>query len=645
VKLLNEFKTQLKRLGPPTRAWMTTFSVSVDFIEGHLVPAILEVEPPRSRLDFETLQAELAQRQPRIDLRVFHDKRMLQADQIKRTAIALHPMSHCQFANVQGVDSDSLFHPKVIYLENEKGEAILGAGSANLTVSGWGRNQEVFAFRAVSTLEQHRQIRSFFESLGEALGLDLSLGTRRRFAGEDPDWSFVHSFQNASFLDQLFKGRTVDHLSVWSPYLSMDLPRLVNRLREKAGHDALEVHLVADRLAGQYFRTPWSDALGACLESQALRFFENPTARHPSTEMTHAKIWHAHSQDRSSLAIGSWNFTTSGTSSFERRNIEAGILLASPGSDGLTGKQLKAAQGDFASLEVLSHEALELPALPPFDMVVCFDWRTSTYQVSGCWIDGHPLGGLTLHLPGLEPQPLVWASRRSGPTARYALIEMTFELADNEALLLDHAYAVHQKGESVDRGMIIEVGQEFRRALGYESLKDLFDAVVAGVDPATGGGGGGGGRTVLRGPLADKGGPDEDMTPDRIEPDASPLTYFRLFEAAKLYRERLSKAKSREMLERMLFTYPGCVQELSLKARERLAAEPPSVFNWFLAQEVNALVAQAAQGLERFRERYERRAVPRRWEALMLSEPPLPVALAKHRSYLREVRLRAGYAA
>lgn len=38
-----------------------------------------------------------------------------------------------------------LFHPKVIYIENDKGKGILFVGSlGNLTLSGWGRNVEAF---------------------------------------------------------------------------------------------------------------------------------------------------------------------------------------------------------------------------------------------------------------------------------------------------------------------------------------------------------------------------------------------------------------------------------------------------------------------------------------------------------------------
>lgn len=636
MKLLQAFKEQIQTLGDVKRVWLTTFNLNIDFVESHLLPVILGMDSPRNRLDYESFQWELVQRD--IDVRVFCDKRMLEADQYKRTAIAVHPISPRVLAGVDGVDDETLFHPKVIYLENAQGDAILGAGSANLTVSGWGRNQEVFAFRRLSSQAQYQQIKAFFSTLDERLGLELEWPIKRKFLGDDPYWEFVHSFAPSSFLQRLFKRGDVQRLSVWSPYLSGDIPALLDRLRDVASNPELCLELVPDRLEGRYFRTPWSEDLEECLADGSLGFFDNPSQRHENTEMTHAKVWLAHGANAGRLAIGSWNFTHSGTSSLERRNIEAGILQDTPIPSEIVGKQLTVTAADFASQEKLQQEALELPPELPFDLQVCFDWLQSAFTINGQWHDGQPGADYRIKLPGVSKALLLqWKSRpRSG---FYSLETIEHQTPDNEVLLADHSFAVVLRGETVYRGLILETGQSYRRAQGFDSLKDLFDSLIAGTDPAISD------TLVLRGRLRDSAGPDEEVPLPSVKVEQDALSYFRLFQAIELYHQRLQQTSNREELDKWLFSYPGCVQELAAKARVLIQEGSPSVFNWFLAQEVNTLRTLAEQQLERFRERYARKqAPPERWSSLILEVPRLPRELSNMRNYLRRVREECGYA-
>ena len=197
MKLLNAFRNQLETLGPLKRAWFTTFNLGIPFFETHLLPALLAADPPVNRMDYENMQLQLAELG--IDVRIFCDMRMMEADQLKRTAIPIHGILPSWLENF---DQESLFHPKVIFLEDTNGNMVLGAGSANLSISGWGRNQEVFIFRPVSHNEQYQQIKRFFTPLAKTAGINITetFGVRRRFVGNDTDWRFVHSFEKASFL-------------------------------------------------------------------------------------------------------------------------------------------------------------------------------------------------------------------------------------------------------------------------------------------------------------------------------------------------------------------------------------------------------------------------------------------------------------
>jgi len=118
MKLLNAFREQLKSLGKLRYVWFTSFNINIKFIETYLLPAVLEMEQPKNRMDYEHFQ--LALTASGIDFRVFCDKRFMGADQNKRTAIPVHGVSPSQIE--KWFTKDSLFHPKVIYLEDVDGK-------------------------------------------------------------------------------------------------------------------------------------------------------------------------------------------------------------------------------------------------------------------------------------------------------------------------------------------------------------------------------------------------------------------------------------------------------------------------------------------------------------------------------------------
>lgn len=635
MKLLSAFKKQIDQLQGIRRVWLTTFTLDLNLVETYLLPTVLGMERPRNRMDYENFQVALVE--AGIDFRVFCDKRMLEPDQYKRTAIAVHPISPRGFADVPWVSDETLFHPKVIFLEDLKGAMVLGVGSANLSVSGWGRNQEVFTFHRVSNNAQYQQIKTFFGPLSQQLGLELEFARRTKFADQDHAWQFVHSFAQRSFLQQLMGQATVASLAVWSPYLSADLPGLLDELRTVFGNQALQVALVADRLQGRFFRSPWSVRLQTCLEQGDLAFHASDYPAHEHSEMTHAKLWLAKSPQGNRLAIGSWNFTHSGTSSLERRNIEAGIVLDAPASLEIVGRKLVVSAADFASAPLLQEQSLTLADELPFDVQVHFDWQTVTYAVTGYWHNGQPDAEYQLKLPGVAaPFVLAWKSRRSG--GFYPLQAVTHAVADNEALLADHSYAVHYQGQVVYRGLIVESGQSHRRAQGFDSLKDLLDNLLSQVDPRTCD------AVLLRECLRTGTGPDEEPPAPLLAVEQDALSYFRLFQAIEQFRQRLDEVPDAEQLHLWLFSYPGCLQELAGKTRRQLQGGAPSVFNWFLAQEVNSLYAQALQRFEDFRLPYARRQPPEeRWSTLRVPLPLLPPALAQHPDYLRSVEQECNY--
>lgn len=636
MKLLQAFKDQLSLLGPLKRVWFTSFNINTDFIETYLLPTILKMDAPRNRMDYESFQMELTQKN--IDLRIFCDKRVLEPDQYKRTAIAIHPVSVRAFSDFEGKSDESLFHPKVIFLEDTNGKMILGAGSANLTVSGWGRNQEVFSFHVVSSDAQYNDVSRFFSELGRQINLDNTLRVTRRSFGDDLNWRFVHSFQKKTFITQLFDGMDAKRLTVWSPYLSGDVPQLMESIRHASRTPGLKFSVVPDRIEGRYIRTPWSESLSDSLEKGDLSFRAPPGKKPDNIELVHAKIWLASGSHASRLAIGSWNFTHSGASSFKRRNIEAGILIDYEKAPNITGDVIPVSAADFASDEMLVKESLSLPETLPFDLQVTFDWHTGNYQVEGQLFQKDHHQPYSIKLPGFKKSiALSWRTRRNNNDV-WPLEPIELNVVDNEALLSDHSYAVELQGVTVYRGLILELGQKYRRAQGYDTLQDLLDGLVNGDDPTTTD------KVVLRDVLRNGGGPDEELPLPVVAKSHDTMTYFRLFYAIEQYRLRLRAVQSFEQLEKWLFTYPGCVQELATKVHQQLDAEPGTVFNWFLAQEVNTLYDVALERYEDFRERYVSKQPPQaKWSTLKVKLPKLPAEIAEHKAYLRDVKRECGY--
>lgn len=624
MKLLNAFAEQVKYLGNLKRVWLTSFCIDIEFIETYLLPAVLGAETPRTRMDYEALQLVLNEQG--IDFRVFCDRRFIGADQNKRTAIPVHgiaPGNNPQEAR-RGISEDSLFHAKVIYLEGAKGR-VLGTGSANLTLSGWGRNQEVFHFVPVQSLTLYQSLKAFFQAVFANAGMECPLERRKAFSSESSDVRFCHSFQREVFLHQLFGDKSLQRLAVWSPYFSKDLAGFIRHLKQDFNQPQLKVSLVADRVEGQYLRTQWSDALEQMLADQELILCLNPSQLDERVAMAHAKLW----KTSSYLALGSWNFTHAGANTCigaatkaRHNNIEAGFIIADKSPiDRVLGKVLDAHDGLFANDDQLAAEALEVPEPLPFAITVTFDWADQTYRFTGQWTAAcPPVNGYLLRIPDHEKLlRLNWLPQKK----TLQLPELS--IATVRSLLTDHCFKVFNGEQLCHVGMLIETQPQFRRAQQYDDLKSLFDAMAyTGNEPSledtsyrvreTESG-----ELLLDGALCES----EETADDQAEGAASEISYFRLFSASYQYAARLHAIDNIRALEHWVFSRPGCLEELVGKATERIAQDGRSVFSWFLAQEVNGLCELARRIRKRF-PKAEQSIPLARWRALSIAEPALP---------------------
>lgn len=642
MKLLAELQKQIGMLDDLRRAWFTSFNTDIEFVERHVLPVTLGGNTPRNRLEYEQLQQELTTRE--IDFRVFCDPRFLETHRIKRTCIPVHGIrpQRGQDGRLSKFSEKSLFHPKVIYLEDRKGRRVIGAGSANLTVSGWGSNLEAFQFFEVKSSRNYREIRSFFEKIcGEDIEFDLD--ERPRLSRDIDPWQFVHSYQDKSFPEQLLSDADDADLAVWSPYLPHDLNEFIGRLENAAKVDGLRVHLVADSSSG-HVRTGWDPELAELQQSGRLSFRKNPLHIDTRMELCHAKIWKL----KGKLAIGSWNFTGPGSNSLRKgkdnegwhpdNNVEAGFIIDDNHAwHRACGDVLMVGPEHCATEKQLEDEGLDVATLPPFDLHVSFNWRSQAYQFKGKWIEGRPTAEYKIVLPGVSGDLTLEWDGRSEPLSPSDI------RVDDRALLRDRVFRVFRGQDLQMSGIVSELETSARRAQHFESLEDLFDAMAVGDDAAEHN------TLPFRIPLDVDTFPDE--TPESLQPNKqdadrgvdprASLSYFRLFHSTQSFRQRLQSLDKLERLEQQVFLWPGCLQEVVEKVLDELQKPGREVFHWFLVQEVNWL-CEGAHAMHRKlvygRKQREPNYDPApnfRWEALRLPSVKAPAVLP---GYLEQVK-------
>lgn len=629
MKLLAELQKQISGMGKLRHAWFTSFNTDVEFIETYVLPATLGANPPRNRLEYEHLQLELTDRA--MDFRVFCDPRFVDTNRVKRTCIPVHGVRPTRTADY--FSDTSLFHPKIIYLEDTDGKRVIGAGSANLTLSGWGRNLEAFSFFDITTYANYREIRKFFTQLCLAADIPCTLRERPAFAGKQERWRFVHSYQDKTFPAQLLADANDADLVVWSPYLPRDLASFIDRLHAAAGTENLSIHLVPDRINGKYLRTEWSEGLAQMLADGRLTVYDIPAARHPQTDLCHVKLWKlAHK-----LAIGSWNFTGPGSNSLLDENgrwsldnnVEAGFIIEdSHDWHDACGRQLALSADNCASPDMLDGESLTVDPLPPFDLHVCFDWHEHKYNFDGRWLEGGSRDGFSVHLPGVsERVRLEWNVK--------LLPRQPGELAiDDRALLRDRVYILYDGDQEIYRALLQEKNIRSRRAQAFETLQDLLEAFVQNDEP----------RSLHDLPLrvSDESDPLSvfDASPSEIDtlsndgvPSPGGISYFRLFHAMQSYRQKISKLERLEELDQHAFSWPGCLLELTDKMQNEIMKSGREVFNWFLANEVRSLCECAkirrrslVRGLQK-REPGYTEVPPARWRKLGIDLPTPPAGM------------------
>ena len=616
MKLLKEFHNQVSNFENLKRVWLTSFKIN---IEKYILPAVLRMEIPRTRMDYEALQVELIN--SGIDFRVFCDKRFMGLEGNKRTAIPIYGLS----PKALGFSKENIFHAKVIYLEGSRSEtSIVGSGSANLTFGGWARNQEVFHFQEIESSNIQNSVIQFFSRVFQDVDPDEKIVKRQGLA-DSSKIQFCHSFQETSFIDQLKSDSGVTVLSVWSPYFPSDLAAFSDKFKKHFDEPDFKLNIVPDRVEGQYLRTEWTDAIEQKIKNQEICFFSNPVPVNDRTSLCHAKVWKTDKH----LAIGSWNFTNAGSNIPQNgepdfkatSNIEAGFIIENTASvESILGSPFSAGESAFATPEQMGEEALDVPEMLPFDLFIAFHWSDLTYRFYGTWNEGAVEDKTyRLKLPGVEkPVELMWKPRAKTLDVNSVIVRRP------DKLLVDRKYEVLKYEKNAGFGLIIEEDVKCRRPQQYEDLRSLFDAMILGADDDSGA------------PIS----VDEDDS-GQVWVNGRPLhgddpahivavhdediSFFRLFSASYQYAMKLEQVEDMKTLEHWVFMRPGCLEELVNKTTDKIGnVREATVFNWFLAKEVNELIVLARKCRNCFYKSDD--DIPlERWNSLEVSIPKMSI--------------------
>lgn len=584
MKLLSDFRKQINRLGVENirQAWFTSFNLSPHFAETYILQALAGQSERMSTLaDYEALQQKLLDQN--IDIRFFSDAAAIDPSEPKRTSFNFHLVNPKVMAPQF---SHGVFHPKVIFLRSEDGAAIVGAGSANLTVSGWGRNREVFVFKKVNDAVNRDRILSFFKSLFQAVNAVFPPIEIKVDDGniQPPDWQFLSSLNNDRLIDRLKDGYG-DTLSVWSPYFSEDIVAFKRDFIDGQMGPNVKMVIYPDVLEHDgRSRIRMSDkpeVKKKLQECQDIVFrkmqWDDADAR---INMTHAKLW----QFGNGTAVGSWNCTQAGanvhlnlTDGSMPCNVEAGILLT-----GILLEDVKASNFSIVDClmpaDQLKDEQEELPGESdrlPFFLEVCFDWELRSYMLTIGDLPGDENWLLTL--PG-KPEPVRLSSENKTLSADNLTVN---------ALMRKRTYIVRKQGDQTDySGIIIEKGVRERPVYRFDNFGDLLDAWCAGKPEQ---------KTEMHTPRASRQAEGlEEIAGASVQEESHSPDYFRMFRAFQNMRDKFSEDPDSYETRRLIQTYPGSLFETSEKIQEIIKNnEFSQVFRWFLEKEYQAVLKTA----------------------------------------------------
>lgn len=534
-----------KEYGKIKRAWFTTFVISPDFIERYVLPPLLGLDDdlPKTPSQFETINAALSNK--KIDIRFFYDAKM-PIEGFKRT-----------IANFQGVFNNAgLFHPKVSLIEFEKCSFLI-VGSANLTISGWGRNREAVTIKEIG-VRQANQVKHFFEQF-TIYQVDTPKAKIKA-----KTWDLIYK----NLPRKLISDNKC--LYVWSPYFSSELEKLC-----KEEFPAYKVKIIPDTVNRKIRlkKVPTSDNL---------LFYGDG---HSGKEiMSHAKVWLTDKK----ICIGSHNFTSA---AIKDNNIEASII------DDVDKDTFRELTNNLQVLKLLSgmtEEELKENALPEnYNEVIAHveaNWKNRTINLYFIIDEERKLNEYLpwkLYLPGNVIYEQV-EKIHGNCTTHFIELSVVHQEKCFNALLTDRMFYIESKSKIIATGYIEESDActMYRSPHKYTKLHDFFLDSLSSVNP----------QNSNRTYLTHDG--DDELNLEGIKVELRSFGYFEIFQIFIKIKERIKSITDEIILKHAVCYAPNSVvalKKLLENEIEQSSFKPsikPSIYNWFIIYEFNSLLEQ-----------------------------------------------------
>jgi hypothetical protein len=308
------------------------------------------------------------------------------------------------------------FHPKLVIIAGRAADGrtwvYLAVSSANLTLSGWGRNVESFGETWIHSRRQQswKVLDDFLAWLGTRSSLtekpaDSDAASRIRAALSDiPDEQCMADDGESPWSGTLHASFYISivHKSL-SAFLKADSSRPVSELRVYSPYWADVAAQVAAFDAERTLLVPAlrrdGGALGLAKEQAAELGANTEVLRNQDdvgTRFWHMKAYRIQDAESVRTAVGSCNFTSAGLSGGGAGNVEA--MLVFDGDSEWLPKDRAARDEELADHAQAEEETPE-PA--PISIMVAWDWRSDKWRWRLC-----PAGqqrDFELRLPGLTP--------------------------------------------------------------------------------------------------------------------------------------------------------------------------------------------------------------------------------------------------
>jgi len=556
MKLYDEYKKAIKKLGKIEKAYFTSFNIDINFVEKYILPPLLKESVANDKFSLEDLNIALMNKS-KPDIKLFYDASMMSSFD-KKTLVETYPI----------IIKGGVFHPKVIYLKGKE-RTYLFVGSGNLSVSGWGRNIEAFEIIDItkySSLEN--QVLNFFDDIFELAGIKYEKRKRERKV-QITNRNFIYSFpKNSDDNSLLLEALEIkENLQIFSPYFSDDLDSLVSKKEFK---DIKNIAIIPDLVGDKNIRLK---KLPKDKRISFYRFKDKQPYEENEQSVNHSKIWISDTK----YAIGSHNCTIP---ALYGKNFEASLVQNFNNKDEFSLDNFIKNKPEI-SKKILSED--ELQDSERFNSLYRL---TANYENNSLELEEivTQAKNILIKLPSFKDSLLTQSEFKE---LKKDKISSVFR-----ALTKNKIFEIYEDKKLIFRGLIIEKNATIKTRFveSAETLDDIFLAFANEKNPTE--------AKYLQ-------------NKDRFEDTSDELLYKRKYKATNvnyysMYRGfnnlflRYEKIKDDELkLERFCFSSPSSLSVVKNILENELLNEDKKLFIYLSILEFNKLVKkQKIKGIE-----------------------------------------------